>query len=189
MTRRRRPVVPGPPPGAEVLAPTVTVLTNSLTPWLRSRFTLREDGLHADVPRTVLGLVPCGRRRVRMPLDRIAAARVAMGLRPGRAVVCLVLLAVALVVVTGPLRLVPLTVGLWLIPLSYVAMLEVAVRDARRERFPICVFARLDVRLVVAATRLEIAARDLGETVDAADTGDAADDGDAADAAGEERIR
>jgi hypothetical protein len=182
MTRRRPQVVPAPQPGAEFLAPTVTVLTNSLTPWLRSRFTLREDGLHADVPRTVLGLVPCGRRRVRMPLDRIAEARVAMGFRPERAVVCLVLLAVALVVGTSPLRLVTLTVGLWLIPLSYVAMLEVVVRDARSERFPICVFARLDVRLVAAATRLEIAARGLGGAVDAAHTGDAAD------AAGEGRM-
>jgi len=182
MARRRRLEVQGPLPGTRVLAPTVTVLTNSLTPWLRSRFTVREDGLHADVPRTLLGLVPYGRRQVRMPLERIAAVEVAMALRPERAAACLLLLVVALLAVTGPVRLVLLAGGLALVPLSYIAELQVEVRDAGRERFPICVFARFDVRLVAAATRLEVAARKAGEVA-----GDAA--GGAAGEPGERRVR
>jgi hypothetical protein len=187
MARRRRPErheVPGPSRGPGDLAPTVTVLTNSLTPWLRSRFTLREDGLHADVPRALLGLVPAGRRRVRLPLERIDDIRVSMALYPDRALVCSLLL-VGAVVVTGPGRIALLALGLVLLPLSYVAVLRVDLRDvARRERFPICVFARFDARLVAAATRLEVAAR---LEVATRTGGDAADE--VADATGEERPR
>jgi hypothetical protein len=177
MMGRRRPEMQERAPATRLLAPTVTVLTNSLTPWLRSRFTVRDDGLHADVPRTVLGLVPCGRRQVRMPLERSTDVEVTMALRPERVVASLLLVVVALLAVAGPWRLVLLAVGLWLVPLSYIAVLQVDVRAARRERFPICVFARFDVRLVAAATRLEVAAREADGT-----------DG-VADAAGEERTR
>lgn len=168
MAARRQQGIEGSPPGARLLAPTVTVLTNSLTPWLRSRFTLRSDGLHADVPRAVLGILPVGRRRVRVPLERISGVEVAMALRLERALACLALLTVALVGATGPIRLVLLALTLWLVPLSYVAVLQVDVRGARRQRFPVCVFARLDVRLVAAATRLEVAACDPSGATDAA---------------------
>lgn len=168
MAPRRQQGIQGPPSGAQLLAPTVTVLTNSLTPWLRSRFTLRSDGLHADVPRTVLGILPIGRRRLLLPLERISGADVAMALRPERAIACLVLLAVAAFAVTGPVRLALLALGLVLVPLSYVAVLQVGVRGARRQRFPICVFARIDVRLVAAAIRLEVAARRASDTTDVA---------------------
>jgi hypothetical protein len=158
MARRRQHDADGAPSGSGVLAPTVTVLTNSLTPWLRSRFTVRVDGLQADVPRTLLGLVSSGRRRVTIPLERIADVRVAMALQPVRVVTC-VLLLVGGLAVPGPARVALLLVGIWLVPLSYIAVLRVDVRGARRERFPICVFARFDVGLVATATRLEVAAR------------------------------
>jgi hypothetical protein len=80
--------------------------------------------------------------------------RIAWALRPERvaALVALMVLAIA-----GSRLLAPVLVALsaWLVPLSFIAVLRVEPLHGRVRRFPICVFYRFDVGLVVAIARAE----------------------------------
>jgi hypothetical protein len=137
-----------------VLAPTVTVPTNSATPYLRSRFTVLDDGLHVDVPRTAIGLVSLGRLRRHLSFDRLADVRVGMALLPLRAI-AVVALATTAALVPGLARWAAVLLALWLVPLSYVAVVKVSTVDGRRWRHPICLFYRFDLGLLVAAVHQE----------------------------------
>jgi hypothetical protein len=134
----------GPPP--------VTIPTNSVTPYLRTRIELTDVALRATGPRTLLGIVPVGRRELEVALADLLDVRVTMTLRWERLLLAVALLAGA-VLASGVLRLLPLALALWLLPLSYVAALRIESRQARHD-VPICLFYRFDVGLVAIAARL-----------------------------------
>jgi len=144
----------GPASAARPAAPTVTIPTNSVTPYLRSRFAVLDGRLVVSEPRTLLGLVPMGRRSWAADLGEVGDLRIGWALRPERvaALAGLVVLALA-----GPRPLAPVLVALavWLVPLSFIAVLRVEPVDGRVRRFPFCVFYRFDVGLVVAIARTE----------------------------------
>lgn len=135
-------------------APTVTIPTNSVTPYLRSRFTVLDGCLLVSEPRTLLGLVPIGRRSWTADLADVRDLRTAWALRPERlaALVALVLLARS---GPRPLAAVLVALALWLVPLSLIAVLRVEPVHGRVRRFPICLFYRFDIGLVAAIARAE----------------------------------
>lgn len=135
-------------------APTITIPTNSVTPYLRSRFAILDRCLVVSEPRTLLGVVALGRRTWVADLAELRDLRTAWAVRPERATA---IVALAVLAVSGPRALAPVLVALavWLVPLSFIAVLRVEPIHGRVRRFPICVFYRFDLGLVVAIARAE----------------------------------
>jgi hypothetical protein len=124
------------------------LMTNSLTPWLRTRLDVDGEQLVLDAPRAVVGLVPTGRVRRTVALRDVLAIEVGWQVVPIRVGV-VVLLAAAAALLDPPSWL---GVGLvvasaWIALLSVVATLRIRLRDGRIVT-PICAFQRRRARRI-----------------------------------------
>jgi hypothetical protein len=132
------------------LPPTVLPL-NRATPWYRARIEATDGVLRWETPRTLLGLLRAGTRRVALPLADITAVRARLGVHPARLAVGLALLGAIL---TGPSAwAVPVLAALAGLQLMMAPDAQLVVRtiDGRTRRLAICILHRMDVELVAAA--------------------------------------
>ncbi|HEX6887787.1 MAG TPA: hypothetical protein VF143_06745 [Candidatus Nanopelagicales bacterium] len=136
--------------GSVQLPPTVLPL-NRATPRYRARLEATDGVLRWETPRTLLGLLRVGTRRVALPLADITDVRSRLGVHPARLAVGLALLAAIL---TGPpawaIPVLAAPAGL-LLMMAPDAELVVRTTDGRTRRLAICVLHRMDVGLVAAA--------------------------------------
>lgn len=125
------------------------LMTNSLTPWLRTYLDVDGGDLTLDEPRTALGIVPTGRTRHAVALNDVTSIEVTWRSYPGRAAVALLLLGVAALLAPPTwLAVAFVVVAVWLIMLSFVAAMRVDLCDRRPLVVPICVFQRRRARRI-----------------------------------------
>ena len=125
------------------------LLTNSLTPWFRTRVDIADGVLRLDAPKAALGIVPTGRARASMPVADVAEAHVGWRTHPERfAVAVMLLVGTALLDPPRWLAVAVVALAVWLIVLSRIAVLVIDARDGRSWALPICVLARERARHV-----------------------------------------
>lgn len=132
------------------LPPTVLPL-NTITPYLRARLEVADDCLRWESPRTVLGIIPIGSRRVEIPLGAIKSVGARYGVYPVRLLLGAGLLAVPFLVTTWWAAAGTLAAAGALLLLAPAARLDVVTADGRAHRLGICIRHRLDVDLIAAA--------------------------------------
>lgn len=134
--------------------PRLTLPQHGLTRYVHTRVEMVDRVLGIDAPRTLLGIVPMGTRRVEVPLADLVSLEVRGFGRRIRVVRLLV--GLSLVIggpvltpwwIAGPLVL----LGLWIALVSLGPKLEVVTRAGVTHRVPVCSSHQLDADLFIRA--------------------------------------
>ncbi len=132
--------------------PRTTLPVHGTTRYIRTYLEVDDGILIWDVPRTVLGMIPIGSRRIEVPLTEVEA------LRMKRVVPHPVRLAFGAGLVVAPWFLLPwwasiplLILGLWTILIALGPHLELETKSALTHRSPVCFGHSLDAELYIAA--------------------------------------
>ena len=147
-------------PGRSV--PPILVPMHGLTRYLRASLGVTDGVMTWDVPRTLLGIVAIGMRRIRVPVEEIADVTLGRAVRPLRFVA-------GAAVAAGPWfalpwwAALPITLpGVWVVLASTGPRLEVAMKDGDRHRVDVCFGHQMDADLYLAA--LDDLRREAGDT-------------------------
>ncbi len=127
------------------------LLTNVLTPWLRTRIDVTGGVVTLDAPRAILGILPIGRDRTTIPIGRVETVRIGWRAVPARLALSAALVAAA--IVADPprwLAVALLALGAALLFLGAITVLRVTDRQGPVLDLPICFFARPRARRVAA---------------------------------------
>lgn len=132
-------------------APPITMPMHGLTRYLKARVEVTEGVLRWEVPRTLLGVVPLGVRRVAVAVAEVGSVRVSRTVRPLR-------LVAGVAIVVAPFLLgwwwaaVPMVlVGLWVTLVSLGPQLEVVTVAGARHRAAICFGHQIDAEVYIEA--------------------------------------
>ena len=137
---------------ADAQVPRITVPMHGLARYLRVAVEVDGGVLQWDVPRAFFGILPLGRRRIRVPVSDIDSAQVR------RVVVRPLRLAVGATCVLLPILLTmwwavaPLAgLGLWVILVALGPHLVVTTRSGRAHRVGVCFAHQIDADLYAEA--------------------------------------
>ena len=131
--------------------PPILVPMHALTRYLRASLGVDGGVMTWDVPRTVLGIVPAGTRRIRVPVGEIASVSVGRAVRPLRLLVGGALVVAPWLFLTW-WAAVPLTIlGLWIVLASLGPRIEAVTHDGEKHRADVCFGHQLDADLYLAA--------------------------------------
>ncbi len=137
-------------PAADSVPP-ILVPMHGLTRYLRASLGVTGGVMTWDVPRTLVGLVHTGMRRIRVPVAEIASVTVGRAVRPFRLLVGVAVVAVPWFFLAW-WAAVPLTgVGLWIVLASLGPRIEAVTHDGRKHRADVCFGHQLDADLYLAA--------------------------------------
>lgn len=127
----------------------VVLPSNIFTPWLRLRSRVDDTAVQIEDRHTMLGLLPLGVRRVRVPLGELRSMRVVTVVRAERLAAILGLLALV-IVARLPVwaDVLGLFLAAWLAPLTLIKELRIEDRSARRWSIPVCWFYTFDASLI-----------------------------------------
>jgi len=131
--------------------PEVRLPMSRLTPYLRVGLAVADGELRWEVPRTLVGLVAFGVRRVAVPVGEVRRVRMRAVVYPLRLILGTAGVALPLAFgawwVAGPAAL----AGLWVALLSVGLAVEVETREGKRHRAAVCLRHRLDAEMYAAA--------------------------------------
>ena len=132
--------------------PRMTLPVHGTARYVRTYLEVQDGILRWDVPRTVLGMIPVGSRRVEVPLVDVKDVRMK------RMVPHPVRLALGAGLAVAPWFLLPwwaavplLILGLWTILIALGPHLELETKSGRIHRSPICFGHSLDAEIYKAA--------------------------------------
>lgn len=131
--------------------PTITLPAHPLARYVRSRLGVVDGVVRWTVPRTVLGVVPIGVRRVAVPLDEVAAVRVANHVTAVHLVVGVTLIVGPLLTSLGWAGLPLALVGAWVALASFSGSVAVTRTGGGTDRAPVCFGHRMDAELYAEA--------------------------------------
>ena len=125
--------------GGEFAPTGVSLITNGVTWYLRSSLELGGSALRVSTPRTLLGFLPTGTRRLDSDLDAVRRAAIGVKVFLERLVVAGVLASIAVFANLGTVGTVAFTIGaVAMLLLSVIAVLRVDLRDGSRFIVPVC---------------------------------------------------
>lgn len=131
--------------------PPMRLPTHGLARYVRVRLEVAGGELRWEVPRAFLGVIPVGKRRVRVPVAEIDSVRVHSPVRWLRLAVGAACVAVPLVLglwwLAVPLGL----LGVWVALVAFGPHLSVVTRAGEKHRVAICFGHRIDAELFVDA--------------------------------------
>jgi hypothetical protein len=131
--------------------PPIIVPTHGLTRYLRVRLGVTDGVMWWEVPRTILGVVPAGVRRIDVPVDDVGSLQVHRTVRPFGVLVGVALLVTPLVLGWWWLALPMGVFGLWVILVALGPRLEVETGAGRRETAAVCFGHQFDAELFIDA--------------------------------------
>jgi hypothetical protein len=131
--------------------PPLVLPQHNLTRYLRVRLEVAGGLLRVAAPRTLLGLVSLGVRRLEIPIADVVVLNVGRRVRPLR-----LLIGIACIVVPSVLApwwvILPMVIaGLWVILVSLGPQLEVVTASGRRHRAGVCFSHQIDGELFAGA--------------------------------------
>ncbi len=142
----------------------VSLITNGVSWYLRSRLAVGRAGLTVATPRTVLGLVPVGTRRLEAPLGDVEAIALGVGIRLDRLAAAGLLTAA---LVTGRLERLPAVfVGVGAIALVLLgvhAAMKIRLVDRAGLDVPVCLAHLSRARRFIAGVESRLSAAGLQE--------------------------
>lgn len=141
----------GAPDSHPATLPPVRLPQHGTTRYLRVEFEVEDGVVRWVTPRTILGIVPIGTRRIEVPIEGVGALRLRRVVHPVRLVV-----GAACILVPPALALwwaaVPLAVfGLWVILVSVGPHLEMVTSAGTKHRAAVCFGHQIDAELYVDA--------------------------------------
>lgn len=148
-------------PGTGAFLPSVTLPTNNLTRYMRIRMGVDDGVLNGEVPRTLLGILPLGTRRITAPIEEVRGVSIARSLDPlgGGAAAALILLPWFVLPWWAATLL--LIVGLWVLAVAWGPKLSIVTTGGKRHTARICFGHELDGELFAEAlNRTAAEARD-----------------------------
>ena len=131
--------------------PVIIVPTHGMTRYLRVRLGVADGVMEWQVPRTILGIVPFGVRRVAVPVASIRVVRIHRTLRPVSAVAGLACIALPIAVQWWWLVVPFCAGGLALIAISVGPRLEATTARGRTYRADVCFGHEFDADLYAEA--------------------------------------
>ncbi len=125
---------------------------HNLTRHLRVRLSVADGAMVWVAPRTIMGVVPIGVRRLDIPVDDIAAVRLSDRiLRPQRLPVAAALIALPPFFLPWWLMVPLIPIGLWMLLVSLGPRLEAETRSGRTHRAAVCFGHKIDAEVFIAA--------------------------------------
>ena len=131
--------------------PPIRLPVHTLTRYLRVRLGVAEGVLRWEVPRTLLGLVPVGMRRTRVPIGEVRSTRVRMVVHPLHALAGGACIALPLAFGLGWGAVPLVVVGAWVVLVSFGPHVEVATFAGKRHRAGVCYSHRFDGEMYATA--------------------------------------
>ncbi|NNC93085.1 MAG: hypothetical protein HKN80_11420 [Acidimicrobiia bacterium] len=117
----------------------MSLITNGVSWYLRSRLTVDRGQIEGTTPRTILGLVPVGKSRFIIDLSDLTDVRIATKLNPDRMIVATILGLAAVLGGFGPVATLLCTVGaIAFLLLGFIAVVRLAARDQPVVAVPVC---------------------------------------------------
>ncbi len=137
----------------------MSLLTNGVTWYLRSSILVSDERVHVDTPRTFLGFLPIGRKRLDAHLGVVEGCSLGPHLYPVRLAVAVGLLATVIVLDWGLLRAIVLAAAIGMLLLSLVAVIRIDQADGERFVVPVCLAHLGRASRVVSAINLRKGSR------------------------------
>jgi hypothetical protein len=132
-------------------APPITIPVHGLVRYAHTRVEATDGAVRWDVPRTVLGVIPIGVRRIEVPVGDVGSLTVGRAIRPFRLLVGVVLMVAPWFFVPSWAALLMLMFGLWVALVSLGPQLQLVTRSGVHHRAAVCFGHQIDADLYIAA--------------------------------------
>ncbi len=141
--------------------PPLLLPQHGLTRYLRVRLGVEDGELRWERPRTLLGIVPLGTRRLAVPLGELSSLRLRRSTpRPVRLTIGVLLIGLPFALVPWWLALPLLLIGVWVTLVALGPGLEIVTSAGRRRNAAVCFGHEFDADLFVEAVHDLIAGED-----------------------------
>lgn len=129
----------------------MVVPAHSLARWIHSTLEVREGVMRWEIPRTILGIVPLGRRIIEVPADSVASIGVGRAVRPISAVVGAAIMVVPFLFGWGWWAALTVPLGLWIVLVALGPQMAAVTRTGPTHRANVCFAHQIDADLYMAA--------------------------------------
>jgi hypothetical protein len=136
-------------PGLDV--PPMTVPAHNLARWIHSKLEVRNGMMRWEVPRTIVGLVPVGKRLIEVPAADISHIRMGRAVRPLGLTAGILAILLPLWLGWGWWAVLTIPLGLWTILVALGPRMEATTHTGRAYRADVCFGHAIDADLYMAA--------------------------------------
>ncbi len=136
----------------EASVPRMTLPVHGTARYIRTHLQVDDGILKWEVPRTLLGMIPTGSRRIDVPLKQVEAVNMRrFAPHPLRIAIGLGLAVAPWFYLPWWLSVPLLILGVWTVLIALGPHFEVVTKDGRKHRSPVCFDHSLDAELYKAA--------------------------------------
>lgn len=139
------------PPAANLDAPPILVPAHNLARWVHAKLAVRNGVMRWEVPRTILGIIPVGKRVMEVPTSEVLGIRVGRTVRPMGAGAGIALIVLPFLFEWGWWAALTVPIGVWAFLVATGPRIEAKTSRGRTIRANVCFGHKLDADLYIAA--------------------------------------
>lgn len=133
--------------------PPMVIPAHNLARWIHARLAIADGNLRWETTRTLLGIVPVGRRTIEVPASAVEWIHIGRSFRPLNFTVGVAAMITPLLIGHGWWALLTVPVGLWITLVSLGPRMVAKIETGETCRVDVCFGHQIDADLYIAAVR------------------------------------